>query len=343
MRRAVDSLAWVAVLACAPAFGVRAVAAQSVTPGLARAPVAAASHPEVTGTVARVLDSAEHPWLTWPDISDVAPLLRSLYATEPDGLFWFHGEQPRPVTGEVVAGLEPHFPHYARLRAALGRYTALAAAGEPPLAAELPTSRGKVEPGDRWAGVAALAARLEAFGDLSTSEGPGGRGTDAQIRQKPGPGNSLGLVKFIFPNSENIYMHGTPAQQLFSRARRDFSHGCIRLEDPVALARWVLRDQPEWTVARIEAAMKADHPTRVDLSAPLNVVLFYVTAHVGSDGVLRFAEDIYGFDQTLDAALRQGYPYPRERPAHGGPGWDQPAVLDRVDRFLDATLLSGRD
>ena len=67
------------------------------------------------------------------------------------------------------------------------------------------------------------------------------------IRQQPGPNNSLGLAKFIFPNDENVYMHGTPAQQLFSRVRRDFSHGCIRLEDPARFAEWVLRDQPEWT------------------------------------------------------------------------------------------------
>ena len=67
------------------------------------------------------------------------------------------------------------------------------------------------------------------------------------VRQKPGEKNSLGLAKFIFPNSENIYMHGTPAQSLFARARRDFSHGCIRLEDPAALAEWVLRKEPGWT------------------------------------------------------------------------------------------------
>ena len=76
------------------------------------------------------------------------------------------------------------------------------------------------------------------------------------IRQKPGPKNSLGLAKFIFPNSENVYMHGTPAQQLFSRVRRDFSHGCIRLEDPARFAQWVLRDEPEWTRERIDAAMQ---------------------------------------------------------------------------------------
>ena len=66
-----------------------------------------------------------------------------------------------------------------------------------------------------------------------------------------GPKNSLGLVKFVFPNDDNVYMHGTPRRQLFRRARRDFSHGCIRVENPVGLAEWVLRDQPDWTRERI--------------------------------------------------------------------------------------------
>ena len=568
------------------ALGGGPLAAQSISPGVGRDRVAGAavrSHPDVTATVARVIDSASHPWLTWSDIPDVAPVLRTLYATEPDGLFWFDGEQPRPAIADVVAGLalarehglspadydaepvasawarirrtertpptdralfdvaltvsvarllsavclgridpatlhwgydvtpreldlatslrdvrygkglrvalaelEPHFSHYARLRAALGRYAALAVAGEPPPAPELASGRNKVESGDAWNGVTALAARLVVLGDLSASDAAAGTARDAggrplfagslvdavkrfqwrhgleedgvvgkgtiaalnvplasrvrqlelalererwlpamverpsvfvnvalfrlwasdpvtgeeplrmnvvvgkslhhrtpifieemryvifrpywsvpysiavretvprarkdpaylekndfeivagggegapalpataenldkvvagtlQIRQKPGPDNSLGLAKFIFPNSESIYMHGTPAQQLFSRARRDFSHGCIRLENPVALAQWVLRDQPEWTRERIEAAMRGARPTRVNLSAPLDVVLFYVTSHVGSNGLLRFAEDIYGYDQTLDAALRQGYPYPRQK------------------------------
>jgi murein L,D-transpeptidase YcbB/YkuD len=129
------------------------------------------------------------------------------------------------------------------------------------------------------------------------------------IRQRPGPKNSLGLAKFIFPNAESIYMHGTPAQSLFSRARRDFSHGCIRLENPVALAEWVLRDQPAWTKERIEAAMNGARPTRVNLTKPLTVVLFYDTVHIGSQGVLNFVDDIYGDDRELAAALGKGYPY----------------------------------
>jgi murein L,D-transpeptidase YcbB/YkuD len=101
-------------------------------------------------------------------------------------------------------------------------------------------------------------------------------------------------------------MHGTPAMQLFSRFRRDFSHGCVRLEDPVALAEWVLSDQPEWTRDRIVAAMNGRAPLRVDLRQPIQVVLFYVTAVVmPADGTLRFAEDIYRHDARLEKALRR--------------------------------------
>jgi len=133
------------------------------------------------------------------------------------------------------------------------------------------------------------------------------------IRQRPGPKNSLGLAKFIFPNSENVYMHGTPAPQLFSRARRDFSHGCIRLEDPARFAQWVLRGQPEWTRQRIDEAMQGDRPTRATLKEKLTVVLFYDTVHINSDNVLFFVDDIYGHDRALDSALVRGYPYPVQR------------------------------
>ena len=129
------------------------------------------------------------------------------------------------------------------------------------------------------------------------------------VRQRPGPRNALGLAKFIFPNDDDVYMHGTPAQQLFSRARRDFSHGCIRLEDPARFAEWVLRDQPEWTRQRIDAAMQGERPLRVNLKQPLTVVLFYDTVHVNSEAVVFFVEDIYGHDRALDTALARGYPY----------------------------------
>jgi murein L,D-transpeptidase YcbB/YkuD len=133
------------------------------------------------------------------------------------------------------------------------------------------------------------------------------------LRQKPGPRNSLGLAKFIFPNSEDVYMHGTPARAAFARARRDVSHGCIRLEDPKRFAEWVLRDQPEWTSERIDTAMQGDRPTRVNLKEKLTVVLFYATVHVNSEDEAFFVNDIYGHDRALDAALAQGYPYPVKR------------------------------
>jgi murein L,D-transpeptidase YcbB/YkuD len=433
---------------------------------------------------------------------DVARLLTAARVgrVDPAVLHWGYDVPRKPIdvselvrkvrgaegVSAALAELEPPLAHYRRARQALARYEALASQGEPEPVPDLEKGRTKVEPGDTWEGVPALAARLLALGDLAPGEGTGavvratlyegpvveaverfqwrhgleedgviGKGTlaalnvpvaararqlqlalererwlpdlgeeptvfvnvalfrlwatdpgteeepvrmnvvvgkslhhrtpifieemeyvvfrpywnppygitvreivpharrdpsyveshdfeivasgsaDARalpatpenlekvvaatlhIRQKPGPRNSLGLAKFIFPNDENVYMHGTPAQQLFSRARRDFSHGCIRLEDPARLGEWVLRDQPEWTRERIDAAMQGERPTRVDLKTPLKVVLFYVTAQVDSEGVVHFAEDIYGHDEILDDALRQGYPYPTAATAAG--------------------------
>jgi murein L,D-transpeptidase YcbB/YkuD len=133
------------------------------------------------------------------------------------------------------------------------------------------------------------------------------------LRQRPGPKNSLGLAKFIFPNDENVYMHGTPARQLFSRARRDFSHGCIRVEDPVGLAEWLLRDDPAWTRSQILAAMNGAAPVHVNLKQKVTVVLFYDTAYVDTEGVVRFSDDYYGHDAKLVEALAHGFPYPRDR------------------------------
>jgi murein L,D-transpeptidase YcbB/YkuD len=135
------------------------------------------------------------------------------------------------------------------------------------------------------------------------------------LRQKPGPRNSLGLAKFIFPNAEDVYMHGTPAQALFARPRRDFSHGCIRLENPARFAEWVLRDQPEWTRERIDKAMQGERPLRVNLKEKITVVIFYATVHVNSEDEAFFVDDIYGHDRALDAALAQGYPYPVKAPS----------------------------
>jgi murein L,D-transpeptidase YcbB/YkuD len=536
--------------------------------------------PEVGAAVRGILDSGRHPALAWPEVNGVLPSLEALYAAEPDGLFWFAGDQAHPAlpgaldalahardqglvpadydaeplarswqaisagaasspgdrarfdvaltvsamrllssvhegrvdprlvgfdydvsakrldlartlrstrdTGgfaAAVASAEPSFPVYRRLVRALAGYRALAAAGEPDPVPRLPANRRKVQPGQRWDGLAAVARRLRAFGDLPAdaaapatdadgaavyegaivdavkrfqgrhtleSDGVIGRSTidalnvpaaarvrqlelalererwlpelhrvphvfvnvplfrlwandpdrpeeplhmnvvvgetmghetpvfvaemeyvvfrpywnpppsivrdeivprarrdpdylgrqdmelvatggdDATplpatpenldkvaagelfVRQKPGEKNSLGLAKFIFPNADNVYMHGTPAQSLFARARRDFSHGCIRLEDPARLAEWVLRGSPEWPRERIDAAMRGERPTQVNLKSKLAVFLFYDTAYVDSKGVVYFADDYYGHDARLEKALGHGYPYPRK-------------------------------
>ena len=125
------------------------------------------------------------------------------------------------------------------------------------------------------------------------------------LRQRPGEKNSLGLAKFIFPNANNVYMHGTPVPSLFSRARRDFSHGCIRVEDPTRLAEWVLRDDPQWTRARIEKAMAGDRPLQVNLKVPIPVIVFDDTVMVDAEGTVHFSDDYYKHDARLAEALRR--------------------------------------
>jgi murein L,D-transpeptidase YcbB/YkuD len=135
-------------------------------------------------------------------------------------------------------------------------------------------------------------------------------GGDLRIRQRPGPLNALGLVKFVLPNARDIYLHDTAAKGLFAQARRDFSHGCIRLSDSAALAAHVLRDQPDWTPERIRAAMDGEDNTRVNLSRPVPVCIIYSTAITRENGEVYFYSDIYDLDEELDRLLRKGYPYP---------------------------------
>jgi murein L,D-transpeptidase YcbB/YkuD len=131
------------------------------------------------------------------------------------------------------------------------------------------------------------------------------------VRQRPGPANSLGLVKFMFPNEHNVYLHSTPAPQLFSQSRRDFSHGCIRVEKPVELAAWLLQDQPKWTLDAVRAAMQSGPDNQqVNLTRPVPVVIIYLTAVVEEDGEVYFFDDIYGHDRSLNAVLAKGPPYP---------------------------------
>jgi len=131
----------------------------------------------------------------------------------------------------------------------------------------------------------------------------------ARLRQRPGPDNALGLIKFDLPNRYDVYLHSTPAQQLFLRQRRAFSHGCIRVSDPVALAALVLRDTPgDWTRARIVAAMNGTQTFRVRLAQPVRVIILYGTVLAKEDGEVLFFRDLYGQDRRLARLL--GLPPP---------------------------------
>ena len=123
------------------------------------------------------------------------------------------------------------------------------------------------------------------------------------IRQVPGSKNALGKVKFLFPNSFNIYFHDTPAKSLFEKDKRAYSHGCIRLKEPEKMANYVLSDQPEWTPERIEEAMNAGKEKFVKVKHPIPVLITYYTTWVDDKGQLNFREDIYGHDSDLAAKM----------------------------------------
>jgi murein L,D-transpeptidase YcbB/YkuD len=145
------------------------------------------------------------------------------------------------------------------------------------------------------------------------------------VRERPGPKNSLGLVKFMFPNQYDIYLHSTPAPELFERTRRDFSHGCVRVQKPEDLAVWVLNTsqtpgppasgkpaQP-WDLQEVHQAMTAGPDNhQVNLKNPIPIVIFYVTAIAAEDGHTHFFDDLYGYDQKLQQVLAKGPPYPTQ-------------------------------
>ncbi len=119
------------------------------------------------------------------------------------------------------------------------------------------------------------------------------------VRQKPGPNNSLGLVKFLFPNSHSIYLHDTPAKSLFNEDKRAFSHGCIRLAEPKKLAIYLLRNDSSWTEEKITEAMNKGKEQTVTLSKPIPVFIAYFTSWVDRTGKLNFRNDIYNRDSRL--------------------------------------------
>ena len=131
-----------------------------------------------------------------------------------------------------------------------------------------------------------------------------------KVRQKPGASNALGLVKFSFPNTNNVYLHSTPSKGLFNRDRRDFSHGCIRVQDPLKLAEWVLADNGDWPKDRIQSFMDGEVTKTINIKKPIPVYILYSTVMADPDGKVSFFEDIYGHDRTLQVLLAKGFPYP---------------------------------
>ena len=126
-----------------------------------------------------------------------------------------------------------------------------------------------------------------------------------RFRQRPGADNALGLVKFIFPNHFSIYLHDTPSDRLFFKEKRPLSHGCIRIEDPIAMAKYVMRDQPEWTETRIRTAMDARSEQTVRLKSPIPVHIGYWTAWVEPDGkTVAYTDDPYRIDAAHARILR---------------------------------------
>ena len=127
-----------------------------------------------------------------------------------------------------------------------------------------------------------------------------------RLRQEPGPKNPLGRIKFMFPNRYGVYLHDTSERALFERTRREFSHGCIRIEKPLEFAEYVLRGEPEWTRENIQAAMALKKTRVVMLPEPIDVHILYWTAWVDEDGNIQFRDDIYDRDRDLARALQKG-------------------------------------
>jgi L,D-transpeptidase YcbB len=132
-----------------------------------------------------------------------------------------------------------------------------------------------------------------------------GKALPYRFQQEPGPLNALGTIKFMFPNEYDVYLHDTPAKRLFSENVRTFSHGCTRIEKPLELAEYLLRDDPRWSQQELLAAIEKGTEQIVQIPHPLNVHILYLTAWVDESGIVQFRDDIYGRDKRLDEALRQ--------------------------------------
>jgi murein L,D-transpeptidase YcbB/YkuD len=124
-----------------------------------------------------------------------------------------------------------------------------------------------------------------------------------RLRQDPGPWNALGRIKFMFPNGFDVYLHDTPSRELFAQAERSFSSGCIRLQQPLALAAWLLAGNPKWTPEQLQAALDSGQTQTVSLREPVPVYLLYWTAWVAADGEVQFRRAIDDRDGPLAAVL----------------------------------------
>jgi murein L,D-transpeptidase YcbB/YkuD len=129
-----------------------------------------------------------------------------------------------------------------------------------------------------------------------------------KLRQQPGPKNSLGRIKFMFPNKYSVYMHDTPDRNLFDKSSRGYSSGCIRIEKPAELALYLLKDYPMWTAEKLRSDIISGKQKTVILQDPIPVHLFYWTAWADDNGVVQFREDIYDRDIDLDRALKERPP-----------------------------------
>jgi L,D-transpeptidase YcbB len=127
-----------------------------------------------------------------------------------------------------------------------------------------------------------------------------------RFRQEPGPLNPLGHLKFVLPNEFDVYLHDTTSKRLFSETVRTFSHGCTRIEKPLELAEYLLKDDPRWSREKILAAIQSGTQQKIMIPDPLNVHFLYLTAWVDEGGTLQFRNDIYGRDKSLDEALLAG-------------------------------------
>ena len=123
------------------------------------------------------------------------------------------------------------------------------------------------------------------------------------FRQKPGTSNSLGKIKFLFPNNYSIYLHDTPSKGLFGETSRAFSHGCIRVQNPKNLAVYLLRNDQKWTIQQIETVLKTDTETKITIKPTVPVYILYLTAWVDQSGKLNFRKDIYGLDKKLEKEI----------------------------------------